>query len=447
MAFNPTDTGLKRALAEALGHSAPFTAKECRPLTGPLAIKHARDLSELSHCPDLEHLEIFASDVESLSVLEHLQKLATLKVNCCPVREIASLAHCHQLTHLELNFTFVEDLSPLMALPGLRRGRLLGNPWLAVSFYELRPRLLQTPTERWGQAPVLEFSRQAEWQLTRQMWDQGIKACFSTVDGTRPVLVRPGIASVTKADCDFIAVRPEFVRLKLPALKEKTAAALFETLLLGHERRDPAHTFDFQSHRVLGNREEAQTWVKEASLPEGTKAELLRFVNRFPSVTFYKEDDTFLDRLAASRGVQLPHWFTRIRRALAFVEPNTAVQLQFESPDEDVSQAWYRLHLPGYANEEERELLRSEEELKLFPIGENSQDPAVVLAINLADASDQRVYEYNLEYLWDNAYEGRPLAEAIHVFFDSYAAMLGHIRALKLENGQMIEASNERRRQ
>jgi hypothetical protein len=447
MAFSPTDTGLRRALAAAVGHSAPFTAAECRPLTGPLLIKHTRDLSELSYCPNLEHLEIFASDVASLSVLEHLPKLVTLKVDCSPVQEIEPLAHCHELTHLELNFTFVEDLSPLMALPSLRSGRLLGNPWLAVSYYELRPRLLQIPTERWGRAPVLEFSRQAEWQLTRQMWDQGIKACFSTVDGNRPVLVRPGIASVTKADCDLMAVRPEFVRLKLPALKEKTAVALFETLLRDHERSDPAHTFDFHSHRVLGNQEEAQAWVKEASLPDDIRAELLRFVNRFPSVTFYKEDDTFLDRLAASRGVQLPHWFTEIRRAIAFVVPNTAVQLQFESPDEDVGQDWYRLHLPGYANEEEKELLQSVAGLKLFPIGENSQDPAVMLAINLADANDQRVYEYNLEYLWDNAYEGRPLAEVIHVIFDSYAAMLGRIRALRLESGQVIEAGDEGRTQ
>ena len=143
-----------------------------------------------------------------------------------------------------------------------------------------------------------------------------------------------------------------------------------------------------------------------------------------------------------AENVNLPQWFRDIRQTLAYVMPNHRVEIKFGNFDdldmeEVFAESWYMLEL-GYI-ESQRELLQSMETFFPFPIGGSLDNVGSVLVINLADAADQKVYEYNVESLWDNLDEGQPLVSAFGKVFDSYAEMFRHIVAVKVENGEEIE--------
>ena len=90
----------------------------------------------------------------------------------------------------------------MLDLPSLRSGNLIGKPWNETSYYELHPRLLESPTPRRQEPPNIEFSEEFDWEITRNILDKGQRGCFATLDG-RSVLVRPGIVSIANQDCDF----------------------------------------------------------------------------------------------------------------------------------------------------------------------------------------------------------------------------------------------------
>jgi len=52
----------------------------------------------------------------------------------------------------------------------------------------------------------------------------------------------------------------------------------------------------------------------------------------------------------------------------------------------------------------------------------------------LADTADEKVYEYNLENLWDNKAAGRPIEGSLYEMFNSYAELFEQIVALKVEH-------------
>lgn len=92
------------------------------------------------------------------------------------------------------------------------------------------------------------------------------------------------------------------------------------------------------------------------------------------------------------------------------------------------------------SNDEQRDLLI---EGALFPIGDWIETGRSTLAIKLDTPKNQRVYEYTQEDLWDNKYDGRPVFESVYLAFHSYAEMLGHIVAIQLQDGKVIEAIEE----
>src|SRR5215213_1508345 len=301
------DTNINAALQAALGHPPPFTADECRDLQGPLALRHTSDISILKHCPNLRRLEIFASDIETLDDLSGLESLETLRISCSTVQSIAALKHCHALETVELVLNLVEDASPLMGLPRLKSGSLAGNPWTPESYHEIIPKLLSTPSEAGTRPPLLDFSNEADWQLTRSLYEHGFRASFAHID-TRPVLVKPGPPSIPNADCDFIELPASIIRMdmKRPGF---TVDALFKEFIGERGADAPLLSFDFHSHRELGTSADAAAWVRDSSLPTEVKDELMKLVRKFPSLIFYKEDDIFLDRMEAALKVRFPHWF------------------------------------------------------------------------------------------------------------------------------------------
>src|SRR5512147_185889 len=96
---------LRSALEQALNHPPPFSVAECQSFIGPLQIQHARDLSELQHCPKLQHLELFASDIADLGILAALPDLSSLSISCSRVNTLQALTMCRNLAHVEICFT------------------------------------------------------------------------------------------------------------------------------------------------------------------------------------------------------------------------------------------------------------------------------------------------------------------------------------------------------
>ena len=208
----------------------------------------------------------------------------------------------------------------------------------------------------------------------------------------------------------------------------------------------------FQSDRILGDSNDARMWVETSSLPDRTKLFLLRFISRFPTLTFYQEDAALLDRKEDELKVKLPDWLRSMRQTLAFVEPDFQdyeIWVQFgqfeplkpESLDyESFEGRWYRLSLGGYYSEENRRMLSSpDEKICLLPVGRERLS-GVTFAINIFDETDQQVYEYNIENLELYMHEGYPLSQCVGIGFNSYAGMLGHIVAIQLKNGAVILA-------
>ncbi|MEH2222252.1 hypothetical protein [Nostoc sp.] len=433
------DLGLNAAFEKTLGHLAPFDLEECQNLNVPLRICCASDLSLLQHCTNLDHLEIHASDVKNLDVLRHLEKLNTLKVTCSTVEDIQSLADCRTIENLDLSFTFVHDLSPLMELPNLRRGNLLGNPWYANSYNELRPQLLTTPVEKWQKPPIIEFSRQDDWELTRQLWDRGLQACFGRIDDSRSLLVIPGIGHRQNSECDYLEIYSIILREALED-SDFTLESLFEDYSSDTEQAVSNPSSPFQSHRTLGDSDDAVAWVNGSKLSETSKQALLRFIQHFPTLVFFKEDAVFLDRVENIKQIKLPKWLRDIRQTVAYVMPNQYVRVQFNSFDrwslnsKNLSEIWYDLGLRGVNNTEQQGVTDYN---KLFPIGEWLETGYSTLAINLGDPKDQRVYEYDQENINDDT-QLEP--HAIGVVFNSYAEMFSHISAIQLENEEIIRA-------
>jgi hypothetical protein len=437
--LNTSDLSLQLALETALRHPAPFTSEECQVLVGPLLISHARDLSLVRYCSSLQHLEIFASDIEDLNVLMDTPQLTTVRVVCSSLYNIEALATCHRLESVELVLTYIEDLGPLMALPNLRRGVLLGNPWTPESYHDLRPRLLNAPTETWQKPPVIDFSNEREWRLTRTLRERELQACFAYID-TRPVLVRPGIPTMPNADCDFLNLPLGFVEIEIQA-SGFTIQELFRKYLGERVSTSTHRSFDFRSHYTLGTQEDAEAWISNSSLAVPTKDALFHFVHRFPTLTFYQEDTLFLDRQEESLNISLPPWLREIRQVLAFVLPHNHVELQFDSFDhwsnhsENLDSIWYTFGLIGDSNPEQHFVI--DEHRRLFPIGEWLQTGYSTLAIDIENPEDQRVYEYDQQ---DKRSEGELEPGAARVVFDTYANLIGHIVSIRLENGEVIRA-------
>lgn len=431
MSNDTEDPALNAALERALGHAPPFAAEELERLEGPLVLRGARDLSGLRRCPNLRHLEVLASDVTDLEPLRGLARLSTLRVACSPLTDAGALAALPALERLDLVFTLVEDAAPVLGLAGLRRAVLLGNPWSDESYGMLRD-----AAPRSADGPALDISPEPDWRLTRRLPTAGRRACFSHFNGEE-ILVVPGVPALLNADCDFFKVPRELLELELadPAL---TIEGLFGRYF-PDGRAGPYRTFDFESHHVVGDARDAGRWVADAVLSGEERTALLDFVRRFQGAVFYQEDAALLDRRAQAASVVLPAWLRELRRSLAFIQPHNRVQVRFSGFDrpsayaDQLSSIWYEFGLLGARNPDQRGLVDVN---RLFTVAEWAETGHSNLAIRLDDA-DRRIYEYDAGILLEN---GALPDDEYRVVFESYASMLGHVAAVKLEDGRVIDA-------
>ncbi len=437
MELNTSDSALKSTLEKALGHLAPFTEQELHSLIS-LKINYAKDVSLIRHCINLQNLEIFACDLQDLDILKTCKKLSNLRVACSPLKNIQYLRDFSKLETVELVLTFVEDLAPLMDLPMLTQGVLLGNPWTPESYQELKQKLLTIPTANLNKPPLIDFSSEKEWQFTRNLYSQGLPASFAKFD-TRPVLVKPGIPSIPNSICDFLNLPMAFIEMEIRT-PDFTLEKIFNKYLGTRDTNSNFRKFDFYSHYLIGSGDDAQKWVTCSSLLNDTKQSLLHFIGRFEELIFYREDNVLLNREEESANITLPQWLRDIRQTLAFVLPHNLVEIQFDNFDrwsvqmEKLDRIWYTFGLLGASDSEQRVIINGDR--VLFPISEWVQTGYSTLAINIADPDDRQVYEYNQE---DIRTGGKLTEKAAKVVFNSYASLLQHIVRIRLENGNVIE--------
>ena len=190
---------------------------------------------------------------------------------------------------------------------------------------------------------------------------------------------------------------------------------------------------EYQRHLTRGDAATARLWIERSALPEEDKAGLLRFVARFPSLTFVKEDPALLDRYAEVDRVTLPQWFRDVRSILAFVEPHVLVRVDdFEwyfSPRADgVEEIWYDLR-PGCGGGEERALLTGDG--GIYPIGNDWDHGETHLGIDLENPLDRRIFDFHGEDLLDDKLDGRPVRGSLFPVFGSYARLLAHVVAVR----------------
>ncbi len=436
MELNPADEGVRNALIKTLGHSAPFNDSELESIQ-ELRIEYARDIAFLSSCRNLRKIEIFASEIEELLSLSSLTKIRCLKIVATPLRDIYSLSSLEQLEEIHLLFTFVEEIEPILSLPKLEKGYLFGNPWSEESFQKIESYFFENQNSE-NDLPLLYFSSRPEWKFTRRLNLEGHKTCFAYLD-VRPTLVRPGIPKMPNSACDFVEFPMAYLNFRLTD-QNFSMDSFFETYGEKRATQEPYRFFVEGSNYEIGRSKAAQKWVQESQLSREEKEYLLEFIDKFRRLIFYKESDTTLKTKEERKNISLPNWYKQIKKTISFVLPGyvTEIQMQgFELSQEFFEfrkSGWYSLGLIGTSLGLTN--MVKDGDKSLFPIGEHS-DSYSILAINIADSNDKYVYEFNPEDLLadEELEEGTSIS-----VFSSYASLLSHIIAIKVEGEDILYA-------
>ncbi|MFG3407496.1 hypothetical protein [Streptomyces sp. NPDC048142] len=191
----------------------------------------------------------------------------------------------------------------------------------------------------------------------------------------------------------------------------------------------------------LGTSTEAMEWVNGSGLDEKSKSNLLKFIMNFPSLTFIRESDEYLDASESEHGVTLPPWFRDLRKIFAgFADSMPA---RFIAYDEDCARfdiahkIWYTFSL-GDMGEDDVPLFV--EYAKIYPIGSWVENDRSYLAISLEDPQDRNIYEFAREDLADS----RMIGESSYpdAVFSSYPRMLSRLYQFKAPNGEIVQAAN-----
>jgi hypothetical protein len=431
------DIAVGNALARAIGHPAPFAEDELAAVR-ELRIVGAAALGDLARCRSLQRLEIVGSDITGL-VPSSLRQLRALRVLACPVETAEGLIGLDHLEELRLDFTFVADATPIFALPSLRRARLLGNPWTEDSWRRLRDHGLGISSD--PPRPIFELGESdMAVETTRQLRKLGVDLCFAALDALRTVLVRPGRSRTAGQDCDWTVATASGAWLD--DSEQRTTDDFFDMIRDYWTRRGENAGFDFESHRELGDRDDALRWVSTEA-DAGRRALLERFVARFPGAVFVREDETFQSMVEQRAGVALPAGYQRARRILVGAWPERAAEFRidrFEGSSPRVTsiaenKIWYRPWFEDYATDEGptiRDVARA------YPFAAWHPGKRSSLGVAL-DEAESAVYEFSE---WDFFEFDLPRGQRpqLHRVYGSYAELLAHIVAFKLPDGTVIEA-------
>lgn len=417
--------GIRNFLEQFLGHTNPFLVEELVTIT-TLTANHLKSLANIEYFPNLETLEIYFSELAGLEDLIALEKLTNLTICASTIDSVAALAECKNLETVQFNLTSVEDLSVVFGLSNLKSALILGNP-LTPDFYAK----LQTfsPKSRL----LLHIPCQQDWEFTRTIWESGIRVCFSSIDDVQRVIVKPGLPTFTKAVGDFIFDSEFAVEALLASIIVPHSVPTLSTLfnvLDDNERNNQERLFRLNSGHIIGDQDQAISWIQNSSLAHHIQQDLLQFVTNFPGLPFYYETHDLWEELESLLQISAPSWFISIRAVLAFALPDQKIQVKFRDwvGDQIGDSYWYELN--NFAIEED---LVAEGNNTFLVIGESPQNLSR-LAINIATPNDYQVYEYNREDIRN------PSSGYITTIFRSYSEMLSNIDCVRLPTNNEIKA-------
>jgi hypothetical protein len=412
MAIESGDEACLAAFTEKLGHAPPFTEEELAAIES-LTVVHARDLAPLEACTGLRHLRVLASEVRNFLFCDALPELAHLEVLASKVQSLNGAVFCGQLRRVDLLYTTVSDAAEVLAIPELRRGTLIGNPWSSSSWSYLRSECAKP-------GMFVELPTEHDWKLTATLWEKH-EACWGPIAQSQRLLVRPGLPKLTANSFDALALTSIRHELNQPDFSLEKLFREHANLIVAPDLSEMARW------HTLGSSADAAQWIAASSLPDDEKAALTRFVARFPALPFYRSSQGLIDLQTAGDKYALPAWHHELRNTLDGWLPNVpSAPVRFAG-----GQHWavagkdYYLGLYPHAAEVEDKLVAA----GFVNVALAVEDAQAMLAMRLEEG-DRRIYAYSFEDVSDALSEGRDPAASFHVVFQSYAAMLDQIAAI-----------------
>jgi len=191
------------------------------------------------------------------------------------------------------------------------------------------------------------------------------------------------------------------------------------------------------ANQTVGDYHQAQGWVDTSQLPTSTKESLLRFLRKFPTLSYYK-----LDRAGTQ---QEPEWLRIVSETLCGFMPNTLVWVQFDrfghpsSRELALRDIWYhRMFTTEASSEYKRILLGQHQLLVMYSWLETLGS---MLAVKIGDVDDHNVYEFDYgDIAMSTESDGVIPQESVSIVFKSYTELLDHIVAIRLEGGEIVRA-------
>jgi len=199
---------------------------------------------------------------------------------------------------------------------------------------------------------------------------------------------------------------------------------------------------------ITGDAPTAYGWVDDSALSVGDKAALRSFIDHFPGLTFYHESAAELDAIEADLQITLPRWLRTLRLTLTFVMHEHQSWVRFAQSrhptisSKELQEQWYTINLFGSPSSTERAFFARMSRIRPYPMGYRDTPAESALAINLADHTDKRVYDYSILDLLDAGLDSPRLDELVMPMFDSYPEMLSQIAAIKLI-GAALDGSDD----
>jgi hypothetical protein len=117
-----------------------------------------------------------------------------------------------------------------------------------------------------------------------------------------------------------------------------------------------------------------------------------------------------------------------------------------------ISDTWYRLTKQAIVADEHEKVFFNDK--MLYFVGVDMEHYETMLAL-IFDENDRRVFEFDYQYVHPNAEDdedeleeheipmdgfGHLQTELATVAFDSYCSMFGHIKAIRFQDGHIVEA-------
>jgi hypothetical protein len=182
-----------------------------------------------------------------------------------------------------------------------------------------------------------------------------------------------------------------------------------------------------------------------SKLSDVEKADYSIFIRKFDDLTFFQNSDIELDELEAINNVSFPESIRSYRKILADILFGKSVEIKFEkftnfSPREDyLGQIWYSIDMVGISLEGDIKevLIDTSRDFGFIPIifTESKIATNCYLAIN-TKGNDKKIYEFNLQDIFDNHSSGEPIEQSAYPIFDNYPQMLAHISEIRYSHGK-----------